>query len=71
MYKVVPLLFGVALLFFFWGLVKFLANAGDKGAIEEGRNKMLWGVITLFVMLSVWSLVRFIQHDLNITNLGL
>lgn len=55
---------GCALLFFFWGLAKFIFNAGDAKGNQEGRQLMLWGVVALFVLLSVWGLVRFVQETL-------
>jgi hypothetical protein len=55
-----------ALLVFFWGLVKFISKAGDVKAVEEGRRFMLWGIIALFVMVSVWGIVLFLQTQLNI-----
>ena len=57
---------GLALLVFFWGLVKFIAKAGDESAKEEGRRLMIWGVIALFVMVSVWGIILFIQTNLGI-----
>lgn len=60
------LMAGIALLVFFWGLVKFITKAGDEAALEEGRRLMLWGVIALFVMVSVWGIILFIQTNLNI-----
>lgn len=53
---------GIALLVFFWGLVKFLFKGGED--IEEGRNLMIWGTVAIFVMVSIWGLVRFIQNEL-------
>lgn len=50
----------IALLVFFWGLVKFIFRVGgDKDAVEEGRRLMVWGLITLFVMVSVWGIINF------------
>jgi hypothetical protein len=57
---------GAALLVFFWGLVKFITKAGDEGAVEEGRRLMLWGIVALFVMVSVWGLVQFLNTELGI-----
>jgi hypothetical protein len=53
----------IALLVFFWGLVKYIRKAGE-GDVKEGRDLMVWGTIALFVMVSVWGLVRFIQGEL-------
>lgn len=61
----VPLVFTLALLFFFYGVVKYIWSEGQNKA--EGKQIMIWGVIALFVMSSVWGLVRFIQGELNIS----
>lgn len=56
--KIIPILFALALLVFFWGLVKYiLGGAEDK---DKAKNLMIWGVVALFVMASVWGLVKFI-----------
>jgi hypothetical protein len=66
----IPIVGGLALLFFFWGLAQFILKSGDAAAQKEGRDRMIWGVIALFVLLSVWGLVNFIQRNLNIFNTG-
>jgi len=54
----IPIAFALGLLVFFWGLVKYIFGAEhDK---EAAKKTMLWGVIALFVMASVWGLVRFL-----------
>ncbi len=62
----------LALLVFFWGLVKYIVKADDEKAKESGKNIMIWGVIALFVMFSVFGLVRFLQGSFGIseTNSG-
>ncbi|MFA6270212.1 MAG: hypothetical protein WC657_03330 [Candidatus Paceibacterota bacterium] len=62
----IPLVFTLALFFFFWGVAKYIWSEGTAKA--EGRQIMIWGVVALFVMASVWGLVRFIQEEFNITN---
>jgi len=61
-----PIVVGIALLGFFWGLVKFIFAAGDEVDAEKGKSLMIWSVVALFVMVSVWGLVRFIGSALNI-----
>jgi hypothetical protein len=63
-----PVLAGVALLVFFWGLVKFIRNSGDVKSHTDGKNLMIWGVIGLFIMVSIWGLVRFAQSSLGIVS---
>jgi len=56
----IPLVIAIGLLFFIWGLVQFIAASGDEAAKEEGKRKMIWGVIALFVIVAVWGLVEII-----------
>ncbi len=57
---------GLAVLYFFWGLMKFIFHADSEDAQTEGKNIMKWGIITLFVMTAVWGLVRFVGVALSI-----
>ena len=58
----IPLAFAAAVLFFIWGIARYiLGGAEDK---EKAKNVMIWGVVALFVMSSIWGLVRFLQRDL-------
>ncbi len=62
---IVPLIFSVALAVFLWGMVKFI-QAADSSEKEEGRQFMIWGVIALAVMLSVWGLVDVLNNTFGI-----
>jgi len=56
----------IVLLVFFWGMAKFVLNAGELEARVEGRRLMFWGIIALFVMVSVWGILYFIGQNLGI-----
>lgn len=58
-----PVVAGIALAVFFWGLAKFILNAGDEGGREEGKEVMKWGIVALFVMISIWGIVIFLHND--------
>ncbi|MHB0978119.1 MAG: pilin [Minisyncoccota bacterium] len=57
---------GVALLVFLWGLAKFIFKSGDEKSHEEGAAIMKWGIVALFVMVSVWGIVNFMQRALGL-----
>ena len=64
---IIAILVGVALLAFFWGLARFIFRVGgDEKAVDEGKRIMKWGLIALFVMVSVWGIVKFMQRALNL-----
>lgn len=58
----IPLVIGLAVLLFLWGMVKYVSAGGDPDKITEARNYILFGVVALFVMLSVWGLVAILVH---------
>src|SRR3989338_6244089 len=65
-----PIVVGIALLVFFWGLVKFIFAQGNEEAKADAKKIMLWGLIALFVMVAVWGLVRFIGSALGVSDFG-
>ncbi len=62
-YATMPVLAGLSLLVFIWGLVKFIMKAGDAKSHEEGIALMKWGLIALFVMLSFSAIIAFFYGD--------
>ncbi len=66
----VTLLMTAAFLFFFYGIVVFIlgrvSGKGDLKKIEDGKQFMLWGLIALFVMVSVWGIIRLAQEMLDV-----
>ena|SRR3989344_1589395 len=62
----IPIVFALAVLFFFWGLAMYIFGADhDK---EKAKKTMVWGVVALFVMAAVWGLVNFLGDALGIDN---
>jgi len=60
--QLVPVLVAIALVFFLWGVVTFILSAGDEEARSIGKHKMVWGIIALFVIVSVWGLVSLLNE---------
>lgn len=63
---VIPLIFALALLMFIWGVIRFVINSEDQEQKEKGRQFMLWGIIALAVMTSVWGLVKILGSTFGI-----
>ncbi|MBC7836948.1 hypothetical protein H7X87_04210 [Acetobacteraceae bacterium] len=63
----IPLLIALALLTFFWGLVRYLWKAGGSKGEGQSKNLMIWGLIALFVMVSVWGIINLAQGAFGIT----
>lgn len=62
----VPIIFGLSLVYFFWGGAKFVLNAGDEKYRADGKNKLIWGIIALFVFVSILGILSTIGDLLDI-----
>ncbi|MEN9852405.1 MAG: hypothetical protein RI996_348 [Candidatus Parcubacteria bacterium] len=61
----IAILVTLALAVFFWGLVKYIFKLGGKGG-DGGRALMIYGIIALFVMVSIWGLTKFVGDFIGI-----
>src|ERR1700727_29583 len=61
-----PIIFGLALLFFFWGVAKFIFAEGNVNSKNEGKSIMIYGIIALFVMVAITGIIQFINDNLAI-----
>ena len=57
----------LAIVVFFWGLIKYLLGGGSEGK-TEGLRIMLMGVVTIFVMVSIWGIIRLLQATFRVTS---
>lgn len=62
----VPLLFGIALIGFLWGVAQFILQADNEEKRKEGRQIMMWGIVGLFAMTAVWGLVLLLGETFGI-----
>ncbi len=61
---VIPFLFALALVMFIVGVLKYVKSGDNEEAREAGRGLMLFGIIALFVMTSVWGLVKILYSTI-------
>lgn len=64
----VEILFLIAIFIFIWGVFKLISNAGDSGAREEGKNTIIWSVVGMFIMVSVYGIIRLIAFTLGLND---
>ncbi len=61
----VQLLLAVTTVVFLWGLIGFFKNGDDADARTTARNHILWGVVGLFIMISVYGIIRFVANTVG------
>ena len=63
---IIILLFTVALLVFFWGILQFIAHSASEEGRQKGKSAMDWGIKGLFVMMVVYALIRIVLNSFGI-----
>ncbi len=66
--RALPLLILVAVVLLLFGIVKtFFFSSSDDGR-KEGKSFIIWGIVALFVMVSVWGLVNVLRATFQLDN---
>lgn len=65
--QIAPILFALAFVWFIWTIVKYIeAGTGDPKKQAEIRDSLIYMVIMLFVLVSVWGIVGMLQTTTGI-----
>ena len=62
----IPVLFALAFIVFFWGLSKFILNSDGEKEIQNGKTYMFWGILALFILISFRAIISFVSADLEL-----
>jgi hypothetical protein len=61
-----PIVVALALVYFFWGLGQFILGSSESEKRKEAIGIMIYGIIALFVMVSIWGIVNVLQTTFNV-----
>ena len=59
------LLFALAVVYFLYGLVKYLLSPENEEIRKSSKSHMLWGIIGMFIMISVFGIMSLILNTLG------
>ena len=65
---IVFVLFLVAFLYFLWGIFIMILRADDSSARSDGRSHMFWGIVGMFIMVSVYGILKIVLSTFGIPN---
>lgn len=63
---IIPFIFALSICVFIYGMVKFIGTE-ESSEREQGKQFMLWGIIALAVMFSVWGIVAILRNTFGVT----
>jgi uncharacterized membrane protein YidH (DUF202 family) len=58
---IVTLLMAAAVAYFLYGVMKFVKDQTSEDAQGDGKRHMLWGIIGIAIMVSVYGILNFIN----------
>ena len=63
---VIVLLITLAIVVFFWGMVRYITGDGKTKA--KGLSTIIYSILALFVMVSVWGIIHLLQSTFGVSN---
>lgn len=63
---IIPMLIALAITAFIWGVTQTLLNPSNEEARKKGKSFMLWGLVSLFVIATVWGLVEILTSTFGL-----
>lgn len=65
-----PIVVALALVYFFWGLGQFILGSSDSEKRKNAIEIMIYGIIALFIMVSIWGIINVLQSTFQIDDSG-
>ncbi len=62
----ITLLFALAVVYFIYGLAQYLLSPDNEEVRKTSKTHMLWGVIGMFIMVSVFGIINLIINTLGV-----
>jgi len=62
----ISLIFALALIYFLYGVFVYMRESDSDEKRTEGGKHILWGSVGMFIMVSVYGIIRLIMATLNI-----
>lgn len=67
---IIALLFAVAILSFLWGMANYVRKAENENERKKAQDTIMYSVIGLVIMVSVYGIMRFIMNTLGVTGIN-
>jgi hypothetical protein len=64
---VLPFLIAIGVVIFVWGVIQYVI-ASDEEAKSAGRDRIIYGIIGLVVIVGLWGLVRIVTNTFGLNN---
>lgn len=63
---IIVMFFGLALAYFVFGVLRFIAGGEQEEVRQKGRDHILWGLVGMGIMFSAWAILRMVTNTFSI-----
>ena len=63
---IIILLFGLAVVYFLYGVFEFISNQENEEKKTTGKSHMIWGIVGIVIMMGVFTILNMIINTFNI-----
>ena len=67
--RIIPVLISLGVIYFIWGVVQYMIG-GDEEKKKKGKEKIIYGIIGLVVIVGMWGLVNLVTSTFGLSNTG-
>lgn len=60
--QLILLMVALAIVAFLWGIAQYMLNLDSEDIRQRMRKFMIWGIVAIFVMVSVYGILRVLQE---------
>jgi hypothetical protein len=60
------LFFGLALAYFVFGVLRYIAGGKSEEVRHKGREHILWGLVGMGIMFSAWAILKIVTNTFSI-----
>jgi len=64
---VIPSIMALTVLVIVWGIFRYIASGDEEEKREEGKKFVVYGIIGLFIMVSIWGLVNLLRGTFQLS----
>lgn len=64
--SIVPFIIGLAVFVIIWGIFKYILHAAEEEKRAEARAYIIWGIVGVFFMLSIWGFVNILVNTFDL-----
>jgi len=66
--KLAPMLIAIAVIVLLVAIINYIRAGEEEEKREKAKSLMIYGIIGLFVMVSIWGLVAILSGTFNLSN---